>query len=426
MEEKQRNDIREALMGDSDEKRASGDYLSTGCDLLDLCVGGAPGVLGFPAGTIINLIGDKSAGKSFLKNEIIAASYHARKGKGFRWFSDDTETGDTFDTTGLYGFNIRPDVRKIGTKEVGDTATVEELDAKVSMFLNSIKEGECGIYAVDSLDGLSDANKEDMAEKRLNQLKQGLEVKDKGDFGMQIAKFLSQHFFKGQHQQIHKKNALLIIVSQIRDNPDAGMFGQKWEVSGGKAMEFYCHTRVFLKTIHKLKKGDRVIGAVVEAETIKSKTPRPFRKVRYTVYFDYGLDNIGSSLDYLFDLRNDKGELITAKADSIAWDGKDGKTLNNLQAWLKDCGWNDECREAKKAKTKNSVLSTDFILEWVEESPERKEALDKKFGMTTDRESLIARIENSKELQAELKARVGAKWEAEEEAVATKRKGKYA
>ena len=45
--------------------------LSTGADLLDLVVGGGE-TKGFPAGNIINIVGDKSSGKTFLACEIIA------------------------------------------------------------------------------------------------------------------------------------------------------------------------------------------------------------------------------------------------------------------------------------------------------------------------------------------------------------------
>lgn len=401
-------------------------YFSFGCTLFDLMVGGAPGVMGLPAGAIVNLIGDKSAGKSFLKNECIAANHHSRKGKGFRWFSDDTETGDTFDTTSLYGINIRPEARKIGTRSVEDSATVEELDAKISLFLESLKDDECGIYAVDSLDGLSDANRESMQTARANQLKQGVEVKDKGDYGMQIAKFLSQHFFKGQHQAIKYKNAMLIIVSQIRDNPEATMFGQKWEVSGGKAMEFYCHTRVFLSTVHKIEHAGRVVGVVVEAKTIKSKTPRPFRKCRFTFYFEYGLDDIGSNLDYVFDLRDPKnGALLPEANKSIAWDGKVARNLDNIREWLISAGLADKARADKKAETGNANLSLDWFSKWLESDPAIQAQYISHFGQVYSRDELISKIEADPSMREELRQRTIAKWEAEESAASISRKKKY-
>ena len=270
----------------AEKKKAAPAMMLTGCDLLDLLVGGDKGVYGLPFGTIVNIIGDKSAGKSFLKNEIIAANHWAL-GDSMRWESDDCESGDTFDTTRLYGFDIHPAGRRIGSKkDIEDSATIEEMDAKVSLFLESMDEGQVGIYAVDSLDGLSDATREAMEAGRLGQLKNGKDVKDPGDYGAQIAKFLSQQFFRTKHKKLEDAGVSLILVSQIRDKMNAATYGPKWEVSCGKALEFYCHTRIFLKTVLQIKKGDRVVGAYVEATTIKSKTPRPYRKVYYSVFLD--------------------------------------------------------------------------------------------------------------------------------------------
>ena len=57
-------EARKALM--AEEPKEAKKYFLTGCDLIDLCVGGAKGVRGIPAGVFINLIGDKSAGKSYV------------------------------------------------------------------------------------------------------------------------------------------------------------------------------------------------------------------------------------------------------------------------------------------------------------------------------------------------------------------------
>jgi len=418
--------IRDIIMNPKEEESSTPIRFRTGCTLLDLAVGGASGVMGFPAGVIVNIIGDKSAGKSFLKNEIFARGYHDHKQRGYRWFSDDTETGDTFDTTNLYGFNIRPEARKLGTRSVEDSATVEELDAKVTKFLETIKEGECGIYAVDSLDGLSDANREAMQTARANQLANGVEVKDKGDYGMQIAKFLSQHFFKGQHQAIKHNNSLLMIISQIRDNPEAMMFGQKWEVSGGKAMEFYCHTRLFLTTIQKIERAGRVVGVYVEAKVLKSKTPRPFRKCRFTFYFDYGLDDIGSCLDYLYSLRDAKtGNIDAGSTKNIAWDGKCERNLENIRVWLKDVGLDEKARLDKKKDTGNANLSLDWFAKWVESDPAIQVQYRSHFGDVYDRETLIQKIEGDPALYQELQRRTIEKWEGEEAAASINRGRKY-
>lgn len=397
-------------------------YFSTGCTLLDLTVGGGFG-MGFPAGVIVNVVGDKSAGKSFLKNETIATNYH-RIGEPFKWFSDDTETGDTFDTTALYGVNVAPAERKLGKVAVGNSTTVEELDAKIGMFLDTVGEGECAIYAVDSLDGLADAGKEAMEAERQKLLAAGKPVEDKGDYGMQLPKFLSQHLFKTKHSQLKQKNTLLLIISQIRDKVDRTGFGQKWDVSGGKALEFYAHTRLFLTTIRKIQKNGLTIGAYVEAKTTKSKTPRPFRSCRFTVYFDYGIDEIGSSIDYLFDLRGDDGKLLVA-ANEIPWDQKRPGTLANVQEWLEDIGALDRAKADKKAATGNSRMTLDWLMEWLHLDDTLRESYMEEFGQCYHRDTLIQMIESDPAMRAELQRRVIERWEANEAAVRTQRAPKF-
>ena len=407
-----------------------------GSDLLDLLVGGAKGAMGLPYGVILNLIGDKSAGKSFLKNEILACNHQMYPGR-FNWFSDDCESGDTFDTELLYGVNLRPRDKdgnfKIGSKKVDDSKSVEEMDAHVSLFLTHMNEqdkGAVGVYALDSLDGLTDATKQAMEVTRMNQLKGGKEVKDDGDYGTQIPKFLSQHFFKNKHHELEAMNTSLIIVSQIRDKLNSTGYGPKWEVSCGKALEFYSHTRIFLTTIRKIEREGRVVGAYVSAKTIKSKTPRPFREVRYTVYFDYGIDNIGSNLDFLFDLREKDGTLKDG-AKAIKWQGGKDLTKDTLVEWLTQTHLIDAVRADNKANGGNYQVSMKYAQEWLEnkfkEDPEIRQQYLDFFGQTYERDQLIEMIDNdaSGKMAEELTQRVIDKWEAIEDAARTMRRPKY-
>lgn len=426
------DNVREVLMGtpkvnENQEPSRESPRFSFGCLLADLVVGGDKNVLGIPAGVIINLVGDKSAGKTFLKNELIAASYHQRHGKGIKWFSDDTETGDTFNTSKLYGFDIHPDGRKIGTHPVEDTHTVEELDGKISLFTNSLKPDEIGVYAVDSLDGLTDSVIEKMAASREKQVADGAdEIKDKGDYGMKISKFLSGQLFKHQHSALASKNCLLIIVSQIRENIGAGLFAKKWKVSCGKALEFFCHTRIFLQSVKAITTNGVQIGTVVKMSTFKSKTPRPYRSCYFTFYFTYGIDDIGSSLDYLYDLRSaEEFELVASRCKSIPWDSTTPCTLTSLRDWLKAENWDKECSADKKSEGKGPQLSVDYIVEWAQKDEIKKTSFSKTFGTACTRDELISRIEKDPKMKKELDHRVMAKWEEFEESIRVDRKGKY-
>lgn len=398
-------------------------YFTTGSTLLDLVVGGGLG-MGFPAGRIVNFVGDKSSGKTFLALEMLAANAH-RIGPKFQHNYDDSETGCTFDTQNLYGLDLVPEDSR--TSE-----TVEEMDANVGLWLRDLKKGQCGIYVVDSLDGLSDADKEARSEERMKALESGKEVKDKGTFGMGTPKFLSQEFFKTKTMEFADKDALLLIISQVRDNLDAFSF-KKYTRSGGKALDFYAHTVVWLANVTKIKVKDRVVGVVIEAKTEKSKTPRPYRSCRLSVYFDYGVDNIGSNLDYLFDLRGKQGELLKV-ASNVPWDAKPANK-ENMTAFLESAGLLERVKEEKKRRTKSAQLSMDFIDEWLDEyemdlvGDELKAHMDRKkefFGRTYTRDELIREIESNPEMEAELERRVIAKWEEAESEIKTDRRSKYA
>jgi len=404
-----------------DKEQAPLFYYKTGCRLIDILIGGGLGV-GIPGGTIINIIGDKSSGKSFLKNEILAANFHANE--NFQWFSDDTESGDTFDTTNLYGVNLKPAERIIGSLEtMGDSDTVEELDAKLTHFIKDVPEGTPAIYAVDSLDGLSSNQQVEMSKKREKLLENNEEVKNEGSYEMELQKFLSQHLFRGQHPKFKEKSALLLVVSQIRDNIGGG-YGQTYKVSGGKALEFYCHTRLFLKTITRISKKEAIIGLVVEAKLIKSKTPRPFRSCRFVVFFDYGIDDIGSSIDYLFELRDNKGKLDTSSASSLRWGG-DLKAPTNaeLNEWIEKEKFADDMKAYFK---ENGLRQTSAaLMEFIDSNEKVKSNYLKSFGRQISRGELIELCENDKSQKELLDKLVLEKWEQNEKELSSGRGKKY-
>lgn len=393
---------------------------TTGVDLLDLVVGGGEG-MGFPSGYIVNFVGDKSAGKTALAIETLVANKVAF-GKVFHPNHDDAESGCTFDTQRMYGIDLYGDTVPRKSK------TVEEMDANIGLWLEELGKKGKGIYVVDSLDGLSDEDKEERAEARMDLMEKGKTVKDPGTYGAGAPKFLSQEFFKTKAAALQDKDALLIIVSQVRENLNAGMFGKKLKRSGGKALDFYSHTCLWLSTVRKIVKKvgeeSRVVGVVVEARTDKSKTPRPYRSCRFTFYFDYGMDNIGTSLDYLFELRGEDGDL-TKEANAVAWKGKSAG-LADLLEWLRKENMYEIAKAEKKEASGRAQLTVDWIGEWIRSDAERKAKYEAEFGISMTRDALIQLIEAEPAMKQELRERVIAKWEATEAAVASNRRPKYA
>jgi recombination protein RecA len=381
-------------------------FFPTGSDLLDLVIGGGVG-MGIPGGRIINVVGNKSAGKTFIACEIIAAARFLFKSR-LKWEFDDSESGFTFNTKGLYGFEIMPE----NPDDRVHSETVEELYCNVRKFLDSLKSDEVGIYVVDSLDGLTSEEQDTRADKRYAKFKQGEEFDEKS-YQMGKAKYLSQEFFPQLADYIQDKNALLIIISQIRDNPDP--YSHKEYVrAGGRAMDFYCHSVLFLTMITPILKKKRAVGVVLKAKTTKSKTPRPYRDAIISLLFDYGIDNIGSNLDFLYDLRGDSGALLN-KAEKIIWDGKK-VTKDSLKDFLEEMDVN--LKDLKKLK------KLDDYIEYIDNHSELQSEFEKRFGTSMKRDELINYIEEHG-LTSKLKEKVIAKWEEIEESIKVRRQPKY-
>ena len=71
-------------------------------------------------------------------------------------------------------------------------------------------------------------------------------------------KYLSQEFFPQLCDTIENCNVLVIIISQIRENCDMFSF-EKYSRSGGKAMDFYAHSVLWLATCKKIEKKDMAV-----------------------------------------------------------------------------------------------------------------------------------------------------------------------
>jgi len=396
-------------------------WFHTGSDLLDLVTGGGLG-FGMPSGRIVNIVGDKSAGKSAVACEIIAAAFYALKNR-FKWVYDDCESGLTHDTKSIYGFDVVPEKEKDRVK----SRTVEELYCNYRQFLESLKESQFGIYVVDSLDGLSSDEIEGIGNERYKKFKKG-ESLDKGSYQMGSAKFLSQQFFRSLVSMTEERNCLLIIISQVRDDINAiGPF-RKQRRSGGKALDFYAYACIWLANVSKEKKKGRTVGVVIRARAEKSKTPRPYRDCVFPIYFDYGIDNIGANIDFLYDLRGDSYKLLPSKTKNISWGDSEGRkfTIGELKDFLNErdllAVYTDSVRDREFNKKHEKIEAMIGFIQ--DQNDETSSAYNKMFGQTFTREELIAYIEQNN-LQKGLTDKVRDKWEAIEDEIKVKRTPKY-
>ena len=288
-------------------------WIPSGSTLMDLVVGGGRGE-GYEAGMVVNFCAPSGAGKSFACCEIIANARHLYKDK-CKWIYDDCESGLTFNTEDLYGFSILPEkpVRSI---------TIQNCFGNIMQFLSGLKDDEFGIYVVDSLDGITSEEIEGQIDARMEAHAKDKEY-TKGSYQGEKPKFLSSVFLPKIAEVCHRKNCLVILVSQLRDNIGAGLYAPKDRVSNGRALLFYSDARIWFTSKQTVEVNDRAIGYILHVTTKKMRGPRPGREAMVSLYFSYGIDNVGTNVDFLYDLRTpERGELKKTEAKALDWEGQ--------------------------------------------------------------------------------------------------------
>jgi RecA/RadA recombinase len=343
------------------DKKVKSPYVSTGSTMLDLSLGGGDsldkGGMGVKVGDIFNACGDSSSGKSFLACEIIAnAKKDVEEGKfeefginKFKWVFNDVESGYNFDSQALWGFAIQPDEKEDRFR----TSTIEKCSSHIQLTLEKLKEDELLVYVIDSWDALSsDANVSRNKDRLIKHKKD--EEFDKGSMGMDKNKFIGQEFFNPIQSLMVKKNCILILVSQLRLNVNAGMFDKKWRIGSEAVMKFFCDTRAMIKTIEKFESSvyvpetgettERWLGSSVSANPLKTRHSRPCRDINYDFLFTYGIDDVPSCVDFLYGLRDPKyKKLLTGDKyknlqypQKVLGDGYKPSTVPNIREWVKE------------------------------------------------------------------------------------------
>lgn len=278
-------------------------FFSSGCELLDRALGG-----GYAQGRIINVVGDKSTGKTLLAIEA-CANFAMEEPKGLIRYK---EAEAAFDKG--YAQILGMPLSRVEFEE--DFDTVEELMNDLHDFAERCKKKrQPGLYIVDSLDALSDKAEQDR------------DI-EKGTYGANKAKLMSE-MFRREKRKWSKAKVTVIIISQVRDKINA-MFGRKWTRSGGRALDFYASQVMYLAEIKKLQKTVRGVkrphGVVIRCKITKNKVGIPFREVDFSLIFGYGIDDVLASLDWLKSIKALK-EVGLPQGCRIAMEAKKIKAL---------------------------------------------------------------------------------------------------
>ena len=254
-------------------------FINSGSTLLNLALTGNEDN-GWKLGSVSNIIGDRSSGKTLLAIEAATLFINnCPKGLDPKVYYYEAEAA--FDQE--YAASLGMPIDKI---EFREGETIEELFSSLQEICKDAKKNEGILVILDSLDALTS----------LADLKKDF---GKQDYDRKAAKV--SELFRKMIRPMQVANVHLMIISQIRENISSMPFAPKWRRSGGKALDFYATHIVWLLESKKLlnEKTTFVYGIDVEVKVTKNKVSAPYRTVKFPVIFGYGVDNIDSMLKFL-------------------------------------------------------------------------------------------------------------------------------
>jgi recombination protein RecA len=258
-------------------------FIASGCTLLDLICGGR----GWPLGRIVNIVGDKSTGKTLLAIEA-CANFAKAYPTGKIWYR---ETEAAFDPEYAASLGMKLDRVSFGKRKFDTVEDVfEDLEAQIEW---SETHKVPGLYIVDSLDALTD--REEMKRKI-----------DEASYGTGKARKMSE-LFRRLVRKLERARICVIIISQVRDNIGV-TFGRKTKRTGGRAMDFYASLVIYLahiETLTKTKNGaKRAVGIRIRAKADKNKVQGPaLRECEFPIRFGFGIDDLEANVDWLIEVK---------------------------------------------------------------------------------------------------------------------------
>ena len=273
-------------------------------------------------GTYCLLVGESSAGKSYLATQLLAEAAANPSFDDYELIIDDCENGNLFDIEELFGSKLAHRLRAPEYDDAGvpvNSASVEDFFGHVDDLITS---GKKFVYVLDSMDSLtssvSDMRFEENKEKRQNDLAKGKFTSDLSmGYGDGKAKIISSDL-RRVVRRLTDSDSILIIISQVRQNISG--YGPKYVRSGGMALTFYCGVEVTILNAGDIKKRvggkDRILGHKTKATITKNRNTGLKTSIEFPILLGTGISDIDSVIDWLAS----EGEIIEPSRSNGLWE----------------------------------------------------------------------------------------------------------
>ncbi|TLD99966.1 recombinase RecA [Helicobacter japonicus] len=321
-----------ALVRLGDKQVEKIDSISTGSLGLDMALG----IGGVPKGRIIEIYGPESSGKTTLSLQIVA---ECQRNGGICAFIDAEHALDVY-----YAKRLGVDTENllVSQPDTGEQA-LEILETLT-------RSGAVDLIVIDSVAALTP--------------KAEIEG-DMGDQHVGLQARLMSHALRKITGVLHKMNATLIFINQIRMKIGTMGYGSPETTTGGNALKFYASVRIDVRRVATLKQNDQQIGNRTKAKVVKNKVAPPFREAEFDIMFGEGISKEGEIIDYGIKL-----DIIDKSGAWLSYnDKKLGQGRENAKLLLKE---DKALAEEIIAKIKEQIGAKDEILPLPDE-PESNE-----------------------------------------------------
>jgi RecA/RadA recombinase len=313
-----------------EREKKTNSFLSTGSTMLNLAMSDSVNG-GWPLGRISTLPGQSSAGKTVVVLSSFCEACLDSRFNEYNLFYDDVERRCDFHFNKLFP----PLTDRLMTPsgllykdlqnhldESGISTTIQDLRNRMLLLK---KEGKPFIYIADSLDSFSSDEELDKELKRALAAAKSPEAANKiaGSFNAEKAKITGQ-ILRMINDLVANTNSVFILTQQLRQRMNP-MFGQaKWVTSGGEAPYFYSHVRPYLSKIGSIKDLGCKTGVNTRCSMDKNSVTGKLRDIEFDIYYDMGIDDIGSMVSFLLEQKHWKsGSWIDANDLGMRENGKD-------------------------------------------------------------------------------------------------------
>lgn len=248
----------------SDGVNTSIDRIPTGILALDNILGG-----GFPVGKMVELYGNHGSGKSS-----IATKFMAEAQKRGKCVLVDLE--NAFDPFVAENSGVNLDDLMV--------AQPESAEAGLEVVEMLLSASDVSAIVIDSVAGLVPRAE---IEGSYGDAHVGL-----------VARLLSQAMRKlSSAQRAEQSEVIVIWINQIREKIGSMGYGPQTDSTGGRALKFWCSTRVEVARIGAVKQGEDIVGHTVKVKTTKNRFAPPFQTANFDILYNKGISNESTLID---------------------------------------------------------------------------------------------------------------------------------